>query len=180
MRTKPAINPPNRSRRWTQAQPNHQDLLTGIWTNSDSAFIREERWQRRRRRSRCSVTNKLPINIEDLLRQPEDRTYFLIRLPVHADAKVQLERGATPHVTPQVERLLLVCEGALLREELQAHLALKDRKHFRKAYLHPALDAGLIEMTIPEKPRSRQQRYRLTMAGRAIVEQMKDQKQTRS
>lgn len=32
----------------------------------------------------------------------EDRTYFLIRLPVHVHAKAQLEGGSTPHVTPQV------------------------------------------------------------------------------
>ena len=91
----------------------------------------------------------------------------------------QLERGSTgevtPHVTPHVGRLLRVCEGNLLREELQAHLGLKDRKHFRESYLHPALDAGLIEMTIPDKPKSSKQKYRLTTAGQAVVAQMKDQ-----
>ena len=102
----------------------------------------------------------------------EDRTYFLIRLPIHAGAapktgtksapsRHQLERGSTGEVTPHVGRLLRVCEGNLLREELQAHLGLKDRKHFRESYLHPALDAGLIEMTIPDKPRSSKQKYRL-------------------
>jgi ATP-dependent DNA helicase RecG len=100
----------------------------------------------------------------------DDRTYFLIRLPIHANAKEQLEGEATPHVTPQVERLLRVCEGELLREELQAHLGLKDRKHFRNSYLHPALDAGLIEMTIPDKPRSSKQKYRLTEKGSKAIQ----------
>ena len=31
----------------------------------------------------------------------------------------------------------------------------EEDEHFRKAYLLPALQAGLIEMTIPDKPRSR-------------------------
>jgi hypothetical protein len=53
------------------------------------------------------------------------------------------------------------------RAEIQAALGLKDRKHFQHAYLRPALDAGLIEMTIPDKPLSSRQRYRLTLAGKA-------------
>ena len=44
-------------------------------------------------------------------------------------------------------------------------LGLKNDEHFRKAYLSPALHAGLIEMTIPDKPHSSNQRYRLTPAG---------------
>ena len=47
------------------------------------------------------------------------------------------------------------------REELQRALGLKDRKSFRERYLLPALEKGLIEMTIPEKPSSSLQRYRL-------------------
>jgi ATP-dependent DNA helicase RecG len=43
---------------------------------------------------------------------------------------------------------------------------LKSAEHFRKAYLAPALKVGLIEMTIPDAPNSRLQRYRLTEKGR--------------
>ena len=68
----------------------------------------------------------------------------------------------------------------MTRQQLQVALELKDDEHFRKAYLLPALRAGLIEMTIPDKPRSSKQKYRLTTKGRAVVAQMKDQKQTRS
>jgi hypothetical protein len=53
------------------------------------------------------------------------------------------------------------------RDELQAALDLKDRKSFREVYLKPALEAGLIQMTIPDKPTSRMQRYRLAPAGEA-------------
>lgn len=74
--------------------------------------------------------------------------------------------ASTPQVTPQVKRLLATCEGELSRAWLQERLGLADRKHFRNAYLLPALDAGLIEMTIPEKPQSRMQRYRLTAEGK--------------
>jgi ATP-dependent DNA helicase RecG len=42
---------------------------------------------------------------------------------------------------------------------------LKSEEHFRVAYLKPALVAQVIEMTLPDKPRSRLQRYRLTVNG---------------
>ena len=47
-------------------------------------------------------------------------------------------------------------------------LGLSDRKHFAKTYLQPGLGAGLVEMTLPDSPRSRSQRYRLTALGRQV------------
>ena len=44
-----------------------------------------------------------------------------------------------------------------------------DRTKFRHQVLNPLLEAGLIEMTIPDKPRSSKQRYRLTERGRRIL-----------
>ena len=75
-------------------------------------------------------------------------------------------RGDNYLDTRRVRQLLAACEGELDREELQARTGLSDRKHFRTEYLHPAIDQGLIEMTIPDKPNSSKQRYRLTNEGR--------------
>ena len=58
------------------------------------------------------------------------------------------------------------------RASIQAGLKLKDRPHFLASYLKPALKAGLIEMTLPDKPTSRHQRYRRTAAGEALAEQI--------
>jgi len=55
--------------------------------------------------------------------------------------------------------------------ELMEKLRLKDRRHFGMNNLQPALAAGLIEMTIPDKPRSRKQKYRLTDKGRQAMRQ---------
>jgi len=63
-----------------------------------------------------------------------------------------------PEVTPEVLRLLQNLEGAMLRRELQEAMSLKDDEHFRKAYLLPALAAGVIEMSQPDKPTSSKQR----------------------
>ena len=38
-------------------------------------------------------------------------------------------------------------------------LGLKSKETFRKNYLNPAMEMHMVEMTIPDKPRSRNQRY---------------------
>ena len=72
--------------------------------------------------------------------------------------------------TGEVVRLISAVNGDMRRQELQELLGLKHEDHFREAYLKPALEAGLIEMTVPDKPRSRLQKYRLTNRGRAWLE----------
>ena len=74
--------------------------------------------------------------------------------------------------TGEVERLVWVLEGEMKRTEIQAMLLLKHEDHFRENYLTPALEAGLIEMTIPNKPKSSRQRYRLTTKGQAMKQQL--------
>lgn len=46
-------------------------------------------------------------------------------------------------------------------KEIMEQLGLKDRRNFNENYLQPAIAVGLVEITIPEKPNSRLQRYRL-------------------
>jgi len=78
-------------------------------------------------------------------------------------------KGSEVQATPQVTRLLAALDGEMDRESLQAGLGLNARKNFRILYLKPALEEQLIEMTIPDKPNSRLQKYRLTEKGREEV-----------
>ena len=52
---------------------------------------------------------------------------------------------------------------------LMHRLGLRNKRDFLRRYITPALAAGLIERTIPDKPTSRFQKYRLTPAGRATL-----------
>lgn len=88
---------------------------------------------------------------------------------VTTDVTTDVTAEVTADVTAEVDRLIALIDGALTRRELQEMLGLKHDEHFRKAYLQPALEAGLIEMTIPDKPRSRNQKYRLTPRGRKLA-----------
>ena len=74
----------------------------------------------------------------------------------------------TPPVTPPVEQLTSVMTGEHNRSDLQVKLGLSDKKYFIKSYLQPALEQGFIEMTIPDKPNSSKQKYRLTEKGKTI------------
>ena len=60
-----------------------------------------------------------------------------------------------------VERLLSALgNDTLSATELMEQLGLSHRPTFRKNYLHPALEQNLIERTIPDKPNSKNQKYR--------------------
>ena len=84
----------------------------------------------------------------------------------------------TPPVTPPVEVLarLLDRAGALGNAEIRPHLGLRDRAHLRQRYIDPALADGLIEPTIPDKPNSRLQQYRLTPKGRVWLDDLRRDK----
>lgn len=44
-----------------------------------------------------------------------------------------------------------------------------NRTKFRDQVVRPLLQAGWLEMTIPDKPRSSKQRYRTTDAGKQVL-----------
>ena len=77
-------------------------------------------------------------------------------------------------MSPIMLRILVAAfTGEKSRAQLQAVMGLRDRNHFTSAYLRPALDAGMIEMALPGKATSRNQRYRLTAAGKDLAQQVK-------
>ena len=113
---------------------------------------------------------------EPVFESDEDRTWFLVRLPAHEraahEASGQDTLQDTGQVTEHVEQLLAVLIGEMSRAQIQVALQLKDRHNLTTVYLKPALEAGLVEMTLPGKPTSRNQRYRRTAAGEALAEQL--------
>ncbi len=70
--------------------------------------------------------------------------------------------------TFQVRELVRVLDRDRSRVRILEALGLRNRSNLVANYLRPALDAGLVEMTIPEKPTSGRQRYRLTPLGREL------------
>ena len=77
----------------------------------------------------------------------------------------------TGHVTGQVMSLIrCLSEETLALKEIMEHLGLKGRDNFRKNYLVPAMEWGLVEQTHPENLKHRDQKYRLTEQGKALLQ----------
>ena len=75
---------------------------------------------------------------------------------------------ASDHASVQVEKLVSALIGEMGRSELQELLSIKNRDYFRTDYLNPAINQGYVELTIPDKPNSQNQKYRLTAKGIAL------------
>jgi Fic family protein len=69
-----------------------------------------------------------------------------------------IEKGS---LSIQAKKLLAVFEEGIpyTTIELMDKVGIKSRSSFKKNYLDPLLQSGVIEMTIPETPNSRNQRY---------------------
>ncbi len=64
------------------------------------------------------------------------------------------------HLSVQINKLMKVLETyPQSAQMLMDKLGLKSRVGFRKNYLNPAIEAGLVGMTIPDKPTSKSQMY---------------------
>ena len=73
----------------------------------------------------------------------------------------------------QVEILHKCSEDSML-VDIMAITGRSDRTKFRHQVLNPLLDAELLEMTIPDKPRSSKQKYRMTDAGKLLLKSMQE------
>ena len=77
----------------------------------------------------------------------------------------QVTEQVAIQVTVQVAAVLEAARTPTTRAELQQAAGVANRPHFSTAYLAALVRAGWLEMTIPDKPNSRLQRYRTTASG---------------
>ena len=74
---------------------------------------------------------------------------------------------ATGQVTGQVAvKVLKFCEQPRKASEIQSLIGVKHRETFQDNYLKPLMSKGWLAMTIPDKPKSRLQRYQTTEEGK--------------
>ena len=73
-----------------------------------------------------------------------------------------MDESVTVKATSLFTKKLLEVMGdeVLSTNEIMLRLGMTHKPTFRKNYLNPAIELGLVEMTLPGKPRSRHQRYK--------------------
>jgi Fic family protein len=79
------------------------------------------------------------------------------------DTLIEIERNQIPtrKISPHIQLFLdKLGNDELSAGEIMERMGLKNRPAFRKTYLQPALTSQLIEMTLPDKPNSKNQKYR--------------------
>ncbi|RPJ14471.1 MAG: AAA family ATPase [Deltaproteobacteria bacterium] len=86
-------------------------------------------------------------------------------------------RTSTGQVTGQVEEWVInalsACTEPQKSSEIQKFTGIKHRETFQRNYLDRLLEEGLIVRTIPDKPRSRMQKYIITEKGKQVLENHK-------
>ena len=105
-----------------------------------------------------SETEKLPGYTEEL--RPEfhsSGTDFRVVLK-NVNYNMRGSDQDNMHVK-KLASLIDFCLEERSREEMMSFMALENREHFRKTYLKPLLESGQLKMTIPDKPKSKNQKY---------------------
>ena len=62
-------------------------------------------------------------------------------------------------VKPQEKDVLNFCKDAKTLKEITTYFGFKDISTFKKNYINPLLEKGTLQLTIPEQPKNRNQKY---------------------
>ncbi len=92
---------------------------------------------------------------------------------VGEQVKEQVKEQVGEQVKEQVNLMINIFQNEMSVLQLMTKLNLSGRRNFLQNYLQPALDAGLIEMTQPDSPKSPTQKYRLTEKGKDLQKLLK-------
>ena len=102
-----------------------------------------------------------------------DTDHETIHDTVHQTIHDAIHDGAVfKSVEILTHRLVLFLLKEMGRSELMTAMGLKNRSHFASNYLEPALKEGFIEMTLPDSPQSKKQKYRLTEKGKTLQKEI--------
>ncbi len=80
------------------------------------------------------------------------------------------------HPDSEMQKLMVFCERARFINEMLDLLGWRDRTKFRKKFVYPLLEKGILEMTIPDKPNSPHQQYITTKSGLKLLHNVRKKK----
>jgi Uncharacterized conserved protein len=87
--------------------------------------------------------------------------FMLERIDEILDEYIEQVTHSDEMLSEYVKRMLEAMDFGVpyTSSEIMKRLGLKSKETFRKNYMTPAMNGGLVVMTVPDKPRSRNQRY---------------------
>lgn len=153
--------------------------LRSLGFNIDNKPFVENSWYFRNSLVRANVKNpsKGIVQTEEFLKRffenllkgagHELKNRFM-HIHYHKD---KLSRSSDRPSDQALSIMKILINGPKSRDEIMTALGLHHIPSFRKAYLHDALENGWIERTIPDKPTSSHQKYRLTEKGEKYITQ---------
>jgi ATP-dependent DNA helicase RecG len=97
------------------------------------------------------------------------KTHFLTTLPIHPKAQIKEGIGVQKLLDNRM-KILIFCKTPKSRKEILVHLGLKNYPENSKKHIVPLLKDNLIELTIPDKPRSGRQKYITTKKGNNAID----------
>jgi Fic family protein len=87
--------------------------------------------------------------------------FMLIMISETLDNVIASVEKESKNISDQVNRLLEIMEFGIpySANDLMEELGIKSKETLRGTYLNPAIENGLVSMTMPDKPNSKNQRY---------------------
>lgn len=94
----------------------------------------------------------------------EDRDYFITTIFIHDGFEDEIkDRPRTDQeptkLTDQEIKILEFCKEPHSKKEIMEYMEYKHTRNFTLLYLKPLQEKGLLQMTIPDKPNSKNQKY---------------------
>ena len=85
----------------------------------------------------------------------DTRDYFITTIFMHEGFESEIKNQPTIHQ----DKILEFCKETKTTKEIMSYLGLRDRRNFYLKYMRPLLYSGKLQMTIPDKPNTKNQKY---------------------
>lgn len=91
------------------------------------------------------------------------RDYFITTIFMHEGFEHAIKEQPTTHQhtnqDTHQDKILEFCKEPKTTKKIMAYLGLKDRRNFYIKYMRPLLGSEKLQMTIPDKPNTKNQKY---------------------
>ncbi|WP_018464228.1 Fic family protein [Segatella paludivivens] len=103
------------------------------------------------------------------------RSFFLIDIPVHEGYGNIVElHDASVNVNQKEYDILRFCKEPQSRRDIFSHIGVIYHSKNYTRFIEPLIEMGFLELTIPDKPKSPDQKFKLTDKGNNFISSNKE------